>query len=228
MANQKLEKTVLWKADMEVVAMTYHEHLKEVGIESPDATMNRSESEHDAHFSALFENVDLRGDASILDIGCGKGALISFIMNHYPHTKISHYRGIDLVPDFVDRSRKAFPNYHFDLENFLDREFTSNIQYDYVVALGVLVMQTHNYDEFIETFIRKMCDFSSKYVLFNFISGIDESSDQYRRQGEVGFPSVFSYKKLEKILRSISGIRYEIKSKAIFSDSTDSFVRIWR
>lgn len=228
MVDNTLKESVQWRFDMEVVAKNYRNHLRSVGIESPDATMNRSQEEHDSHFKALFECVKFSREVSILDIGCGKGNLISFIKNYAPDTNISEYLGIDLVQDFLDCARRNFPKYRFELGDFLNSNFSSNTKYDCVVALGVLVMQTHSYEKFVERFVRKMCETSSKYVVFNVISEVDKTSDQYQRQGEVGFPSVLQNDTLEKILRSISEIRYEIRTKAIFSDSKDSFVTVWK
>ena len=227
MSTKNPHRMNLWKSDMARITENYCNHFQTVGIESPDATMNRSEEEHQAHFKGLLSHLSLKGDVSILDIGCGKGSLIPFIHDYFPQVSLSSYLGIDLVSEFLGYARRVFPQYRFELSDFLAQDF-SDACFDCVIALGVLVMRTHDYETFVEAFIRKMCRVSSRYVLFNVISEINETTAASVHSKEIGFPTVFPLDRLEKILQSIASIRYEIKSEAIFGDSTDSFVTIWK
>lgn len=65
-------------------------------------------------------------------------------------SEIDRYLGIDLVEEFLDVAQDNYPEYEFQLENFIGDRFRPKQPFTIVVALGVLVSRVRNYQEFVE------------------------------------------------------------------------------
>lgn len=176
--------------------------------------------------SLLFEDVSLNGAVSILDVGCGKAELLSFLKNSYFETKMERYLGLDLVGEFLDLARLNYPDHEFQQINFISDQFCLEQSFTIVVALGVLVSRVRHHTEYVEYFIRKMVRCSSGHILFNMISEVDLSSPNYSNYEHIGRSTFFSRKTLESILDKIENTSYRIVEKQIFPDATDMFVHI--
>ena len=71
---------------------------------------------HSVHTSAL------RGDnPAILEIGCGLGDFYKYLLEHKCNC---YYHGYDIVPEYIEECRRAFPNAKFTLRNV----FTDGIE----------------------------------------------------------------------------------------------------
>jgi hypothetical protein len=85
------------------------------------------------------------------------------------------------------------------------------------------------YERYIEYSIRKMIALSSRYVVFNVITGIDLSLGNYAGRKQVGQVTFIPKRKLFAILDKATselGVRYELHEVSIYPDATDAFVRI--
>ena len=72
----------------------------------------------------LIQKLELRGEESVLDIGCGDGRLTSELAARVPRGEVV---GVDSSPDMVERARGEFPehrnpNLHFEV---MDARFLS-------------------------------------------------------------------------------------------------------
>lgn len=217
-----------WSKDGLIICSRYQNKIIEDGINSAKSLGERNSQKDFQFYSKLFDGVPVRGTVSILDIGCGKAELLPFLKNNYPEVKINRYLGLDLVQEFIDVAQNNYPEYEFQLENFIGDRFRPKESFTIVVALGVLVSRVRNYQEFVEYFINKMVRCSSGHILFNLISEVDFSSQNYLNYQQIGHSTFFSRKALESILDKIENTNYRIVEKQIFSDATDMFVHIFR
>lgn len=85
---------------------------------------------HDLRFSALTAPFDLSGKR-ILDFGCGLGHLCAFLRER---DIACDYVGVDIVDEFVESNRQAFPDCVF--HTIKDVDDVSG-QFDIVIASGV-------------------------------------------------------------------------------------------
>ena len=217
-----------WLQDGLIIGSRYQNKITEDGINSAKSLGERNSKKDCQFYSKLFDGVPIGGTVSILDIGCGKAELLSFLKNNYTEVKIDRYLGLDLVEEFLDVARCHYPEYEFQLENFISDRFSSKQPFTIVVALGVLVSRVRNYQEFVQYFIEKMIRCSSDHILFNLISEVDFSSQNYLNYQQIGHSTFFSRKALESILDKIENTNYRIVEEQIFPDATDMFVHIFK
>jgi SAM-dependent methyltransferase len=128
-----------------------------------------AESDKYDNFQKLIEIADrtrhpLKG-ASVLDVGCGTGDLVSFLQEH----GIGEYLGIDIVKASIDIAYQKHPRQVFDRADFLKIELEH--KYDFVFASGTLaaILDTDNY-AVMEAFIEKMWASARVGVAFNFLT----------------------------------------------------------
>ncbi|WP_019507271.1 trans-aconitate 2-methyltransferase [Pleurocapsa sp. PCC 7319] len=215
-----------WLQDGLVIASRYQEKISQGGINSAKSLGERTGEKDWRFHSRMFEDVSLNGDVSILDIGCGKAELIPFLKNNYSKIKIDRYLGIDLVDEFLHLTRVNYPEHEFQQINFISEHFQVKQKFTLVVAQGVLVSRVSHHLEYVEYFIRKMVRCCSAHVLFNVISEIDFSSQNYLHHEQVGHSTSFSKIALKSILDKIENTSYRILESQIFPDATDIFVHI--
>lgn len=210
-----------------MVARHYSNLLLQFGA-SPQALDERSNLKEHLFYDHLFDGVALPPTASVLDIGCGMGNLIEYIQGR--GVQISDYQGIDLVQHFVDVCREKYDRpFVFHRANFVSASFHPAQPFDLVVNMGVLVSRVLLYEQYIEYSIRKMIRFSCKYVLFNVITGVDNSLGNYKGRRRIGQITHIPKSKLLAILDAAAGdlgARYDLHEVKIYPDATDAFVRI--
>lgn len=73
---------------------------------------------------------DITDRDSILDFGCGLGALFEYLRESNIECK---YTGIDIVPEFIKKSKKSYTQGNFYVASIFD--ITDS--FDYVVSSGV-------------------------------------------------------------------------------------------
>jgi len=212
-----------WEKDAKQIAKYYTDKLSEKGF-TPEALAAREKKYENLFLESLFEGIEITNHSSFLDIGSGLGLLIPFLESGGIMPK--DYFGIELIAPFVEHSKKTYPSYHFTAGNFISYNLIPNKTYDYVLALGVLVSRVSNYETYLFEFIKKMVKHSNKHVLFNIITKIDITSQNYNNTKSIGGVTSIDRTMLESILNSIEGITYKIIEKRVFEDATDAFVQI--
>jgi len=108
---------------------------------------------------------------SLLDAGCGLGGLLDYIDAH--GSRISRYRGVDFLPEYVSACRRKFryrPDTSFkeaDLEYWTPRE-----KYDIIVINGVFTnnFKGNGFGKFIENTLDKLFPFCEIALVFSYIS----------------------------------------------------------
>jgi SAM-dependent methyltransferase len=216
-----------WELSGIIVARYYRSLLLQYGV-SPHALAERSDLKEQQFYFQLFDNIELPASLSVLDIGCGMGNLIEFLNERGPQTHA--YLGIDLVKQFIEVCQRRYQApYQFLRTNFVSDSLFPEHRFDLVVSMGVMVSRVFQYERYIEYCIRKMIALSSKYVLFNVITELDESLGNYEGQGRVGHVTYIPKHRLMQILGTATrdfNVRYTIKELKIYPDAVDAFVRI--
>lgn len=216
-----------WLEDGQKIRKQYQEQIQEEGLLSPKSLGDRADDSREiAFFDELVAGFHIGEAVSILDIGCGKGEFIRYCRETHPTIDIKEYLGVEVVPEFMDLAIKDYPEYSFQLVNFIDPLFASARKYDLVIALGVLVSRVRWYEEYIECFVDKMLGFSSKYVSFNIISDISQGSPNYIDPQKVARSTNISLYTIENILSKMKNVEYKLNTRRIFSDAEDTFVQI--
>jgi trans-aconitate methyltransferase len=100
---------------------------------------------------------------SVLDVGCGLGDLYKFFIDQ----KIDvDYTGIDIIPDFIARTKERFPDGHFECKDITAVTKT----YDVVLASGALSFKVTDSQAYNFSVIKKMYDVAKTAVAFNMLN----------------------------------------------------------
>lgn len=119
--------------------------------------------------------IDWKNVKSVLDIGCGYGALLEFLASTLSYEE--EYCGIDIIPNFI---LEAILNYGskykscFITGDFLERDWNSQ-KFDVVISLGGICVN-HDYPnqygqkslEYARKFITKTVDISNQAISLYF------------------------------------------------------------
>ena len=113
---------------------------------------------------------DLNCSTTLLDVGCGYGALGELIRQEGIQIE---YNGIDVAENMIDYAKSRFgPESDFVCEDFLEWQPRRN--YDYIVCNGVLTQKldaTHlEMHQYSKRLIQKMFDCANIGIAFNCMS----------------------------------------------------------
>jgi len=109
---------------------------------------------------------------SILDLGCGYGALYDFILKNDLANKIQ-YHGVDLSEKMIISAKNRHPSIQFEVRDILiDR--LDPAQFDFVLMNGLLTERTtlsqHDMEEFSHTIIKEAYELSKNGIAYNVMS----------------------------------------------------------
>ena len=112
-------------------------------------------------YKEIVADLDLEGK-TILDIGCGFGDIIPFIEEKARHFE---YKGVDIVPDFIETAKKRHSGYEFEVGDFYGNP--GDRKYDIVMTSGTLNAKGYDVMEFRKKAIKIMFDHAKEAVVFN-------------------------------------------------------------
>jgi SAM-dependent methyltransferase len=141
----------------------YTRLLSEHGI-SPRALDWGSATSQRRRFDVLVEIADLRA-ASVLDVGCGVGDLVSVLNERYANLR---YAGYDLTPAMVAVAATRFPNAHFEIRDIVTDP--PGHAFDYVFASGIFTFLAGHPLEDMQAIVRAMYALARRGVAFNCLS----------------------------------------------------------
>ena len=147
----------------------YHnDSIKKFGINSHQALGWRKKNEQLLRFKMLLEPTELN-DCSILDIGCGTGDLLAYLISKNIQCE---YTGIDHIKDFITLAGDKYKNQNNP--SFLLGDFwTADLgKYDYVLASGALSYRNAD-PNFIFKMIAHLFSLSKKALAFNLLEKTD-------------------------------------------------------
>jgi len=104
-------------------------------------------------------------EATVLDVGCGKGDLYHFL--DQIGTRVT-YEGIDLSAELVALAKKAYPQANIKEADFLQLEPSPRA--DYVLCSGAMSLKHPDQTTYYQNFIKKMFDSAEEAVAFNMLS----------------------------------------------------------
>lgn len=97
---------------------------------------------------------------SILDVGCGYGKLLEFLISNRLYK--GKYWGIDIVPEYIEKAIQVYSNKHesyFLVGDFLEQNWSSQ-KFDVVISLGALGV---NYD-YPDEFGKKSVEYAQRLI----------------------------------------------------------------
>jgi cyclopropane fatty-acyl-phospholipid synthase-like methyltransferase len=147
------------------VSRYYADKLREHGPVPQGADWNSAESQH-ARFEALLSPLRIAEPCTLLDYGCGYGALCDFLAERVPAVE---YSGFDIAPEMIDAAR-ASGNRDAEWLTHLDGERA----FDYVVASGIFNVRqevpTDEWERYIHDTLDRMWRLARKAMAFNILT----------------------------------------------------------
>ena len=153
-----------FEEDRRVLCDFFNERLQEGG-NGPVAVGWGSIESQATRFRVLSQVGSLEG-CSLLDVGCGLGALSGFLTSS--GIKLRKYVGIDITAESVTRALVLHPRECFLCEDVFGEVATAT--FDYVVASGTFNLMTPNALELTLATFRQMYALCEKGVAVNFLS----------------------------------------------------------
>ena len=163
---------------LETVARYYSEKLRQFGPVAAGVDWKTFESQQ-LRFEKLLELIDGRNRFSILDYGCGYGALVDFLQ---AAGRDFDYTGFDISADMIARANEL----HGDPRCRFTADSAALSQVDYTVASGIFnVKLTHSEEAWrayiLET-LHRLDSVSGRGFSFNMLTIY---SDVDRRRGDL-------------------------------------------
>lgn len=149
----------------EEIGTFYNSNFQEFGSDVRSVGWSTVESQK-LRYQILLSGEDLRGK-SILDLGCGTGALIPIINAQVGDD--FRYIGVDVASSFISYCREQFSqkNMEFIEGNFLEIQLP---EVDYVIASGVFTLKVQGMVEYAEQCLSKMFRLSRIACAANYLS----------------------------------------------------------
>lgn len=144
---------------------TYKARFKKYGV-NPKSLLWKSRGAAHQRFRQFWAEIDFDGK-NVLDIGCGFGEFGKFLLKRYEGVS---YKGIDVVPEFIEEARKLVPEGEFEVQDFNKMDG----KYDVVIASGVLNSNQGGNEQnrrFRENAIKKMFSLTKDIFAFNMLGG---------------------------------------------------------
>jgi SAM-dependent methyltransferase len=149
------------------VAAYYSSRISECGA-TPQGVDWNGEASQKARFHQLIRVMDGDLSASVLDFGCGYGALLPFLRQAGWK---GHYEGVDIAEAMIDEAKRLF-------EGDSDTVFTVGTRprssADYVIASGIfnvkLGQSCADWEQHVYQTIKEMVENSRKGIACNFLT----------------------------------------------------------
>ncbi len=151
----------------------YDERLRRYGADDARGVGWRNSRSQEVRFRVLTEIGNLAG-ASVLDEGCGTGALYGYLAEHFPTAR---YHGIDVNADAIAAAREKYPEGSFEVADFSGY---AGEYADYVLSSGALTFRIENHADIYREHIRKMFELSRIGAAFNVLDArAIQEDDEY-------------------------------------------------
>jgi SAM-dependent methyltransferase len=144
----------------------YRNAFKAYG-ESPQALQWANYRSMATRYRELVADLFIDGK-TILDAGCGMGDLLPYL---YAKSSDFSYKGIDIIPEFVEVASKRYKGHEFAVGNPFSKKFKN--KYDIVISSGVM---NHNIPSWLEKrkqMVENLFDLSNEVLAFNMAGSIN-------------------------------------------------------
>ena len=123
----------------------------------------------------VIESKPQHATVSLLDVGCGYGGLLAYIINAKMHID---YTGIDIVPEMIQYATSKFKNSnHLATHTFINQNIfrlPTDKTFDYVICNGICTQQINisipEMDQFSYSLLKKMFALAKYGIATNFIT----------------------------------------------------------
>ncbi len=147
----------------------YSEKIVNNGASSEGVDWN-SKASHYLRFEQLTKNFLMNEDTTILDYGCGYGALIDFFKEK--NTNFKKYVGFDISEEMIQKARELFKDHSVSF--LYNQNELEDKKFDYVVANGIFNVRLDEKDDVWLAYILKTLDhmnsISEKGFSFNILT----------------------------------------------------------
>lgn len=120
-------------------------------------------------FKILCEIANDLLTSNILDVGCGLGHLVDYLISQ---EFTGHYKGIDIVAQMIINAKKRHPTFNFECN---DIDSIDKNQHDYVLASGIFALTNA---EQTKELIPALFDCAKKGLAFNCLSSFAEEKEE--------------------------------------------------
>lgn len=87
--------------------------MKEIDLEKINRILEKEpDPAYKRRAGIIFENLDLRGNEKVLEIGCGRGFYVRTLKSVWPKLEVT---GIDLNPEYLDKAREFMGDLRVEL-----------------------------------------------------------------------------------------------------------------
>lgn len=145
----------------------YNERIKKYGNKAK-AVGWKNEKTQFLRFRDLLEDVKIEKNSTVLDLGCGYGALLDFFKMSQLNFEEKNYVGIDFSEKMIAEASTRFPQANFLCSDFFDMSLDN---YDFIVCSGALNIKIEKQDlyENLEKFLKKFLPLAKLALSFNLI-----------------------------------------------------------
>nr|VFJ94461.1 MAG: Methyltransferase domain-containing protein [Candidatus Kentron sp. LFY] len=153
----------------EILSDHYRKTFREYGATSKGVDWGDKECSAKLRQEVMLEVIKKNNQHStILDVGCGYGALADAIQEK--QLSLS-YTGIDIVHEMVREGKRRHPNYSFVCGDILNTDMG---KYDYVVCNGILTQKLKTsileMNEFAQSLVKLMYGICKIGIAFNLMT----------------------------------------------------------
>ena len=111
-------------------------------------------------FKQLIDGLEIKGK-HVLDVGCGFGDLVDYLEKV---GKAASYTGVDITPQFIDKSKKHHPEHSFYCCDYFKHPVDES--FDIIICNGVLNGNVEDVINVREKAIEVMFDHANEVVAF--------------------------------------------------------------
>lgn len=156
----------------------YNDRIKKHGITPKGVDWNTEETQN-LRFEKLLSIIDFdKKKCSMLDYGCGYGALLNYINNTRPSLEKDFF-GFDISQEMLSKADKLFSG---DPKATFYNSLPPKKQYDYVIASGVFNVKLEQdklaWEKYVIEEINLLFELSKKGVAFNLLTGYSDKEFQ--------------------------------------------------
>lgn len=144
----------------EKIKKSYQKKYEKFGVDPKSLQWHQKGAAHQ-RFRQIWAEIDFN-NKSVLDVGCGFGEMGKFLTKRYKNVI---YRGVDIVPEFIDEATKELPNCEFEVRDYFDNPLEE--KFDVVMASGVLNLNIKDNMKYRKDAIKVMFENAKKVSVFN-------------------------------------------------------------
>lgn len=124
-----------------------------------------------ANLVRVCELADIRDGDSVLDVGCGLGALAGYLERIGRRVE---YVGVDITPKMVDDARSRHPNAVFEVRDILAAAPART--FDVVVCSGTLNYRIDDHARWTANMLSRMYELANRVLVVNFLNNTFSST----------------------------------------------------